>query len=261
MEISIAVAFLSGIISFFAPCVVPLLPAYIGYVTGVSLKDLHDNGIERYRKQLLLSSSFYIVGFSLVFVALGSTAAGLGVVLMRYTDWIQIIGGLFIMVFALSFMGVFQLAFLEKDHRIKLPKWIDRLGYLRAFFVGMVFATAWTPCVGAVLGAILTLAATSSSVAMGALLLLVYSLGISIPFLIVSLSLTQAPILLKSVTKYLPAIAKVSGVLLFIIGFLLFNNNLRLISPLLTYDRLNGFFFQIASQLGLESGFVLQLGL
>ena len=261
MEVNFVVAFFSGIVSFFAPCVVPLLPAYVGYVTGVSIKDLKEKGASHYRKQMLFSSILYIFGFSLVFVLLGTTAASFGTVLRSYNDWIQIIGGLFIMFFALSFMGVLTVSFFETEHKMKLPAWVDNLGYFRAFFVGMVFATAWTPCVGAVLGAILTLAATSTNAAMGASLLFVYSLGISIPFLIISLSIAQAPALLRGITRYLPVVQKVAGAVLFIIGFLLFNNNLKQISPLLTYNQLNGFLFSIAGRFGLEQGLVEVFGI
>lgn len=261
MEVNVIIAFLSGIVSFFAPCVIPLLPAYIGYVTGVSIKDLKHKGVAQYRKQILFSSLLYVLGFSIVFVLMGTTAATLGVSLRQYNDLIQIIGGIMIMVFALSFLGVFHNSVLNREYHFKLPAWVDNLGYFRAFLVGVVFGTAWTPCVGAVLGAILTLAATSGSVGTGAVLLFIYSLGISIPFLVVSLTILRSPIVLKSLTRYLPTVAKISGIILFLIGFLLFNNNLQLISPLLTYNRLNGWIFQLASKLHLGAGLAPLLGL
>ena len=252
-DLNLFVAFGSGIVSFFAPCVVPLLPAYVGYVSGVSIGELKKpGGMARYRKQILISSLMYILGFSLVFVILGSTAAGFGSVLRANSDWVQRIGGILVMFFALSFMGVFKIPFFQMEHKVKLPGWVDKLGYGRAFVVGLVFGTAWTPCVGAVLGAILTLAATSQAVGTGALLLFVYSLGISIPFLIISLTIAQAPQFLSVITKYLGTVDKVAGVLLFIIGFLLFNNTVGLISPYLTYNRLNSWLFEVAFSLGFE---------
>lgn len=252
-QLSFIIAFSSGVVSFFAPCVVPLLPAYVGYVTGVSLQELTaKGGVARYKKQILLSSVAYMLGFSLVFVILGSTAAGLGTVLRMHDVWIQRGGGILVMLFALSFMGFFQLPFLSRLHVARLPAWTDRLGYGRAFLVGVVFATAWTPCVGAVLGAILTLAATSQTVTTGAMLLFVYSLGISIPFLVISLTIAQAPAVLKLVMRYIGGITKVAGALLFVIGFLLFNNTVGLIHPALTYNRLNSWLFEIAFRLGYE---------
>lgn len=250
MYVNLFAAFTSGLISFFAPCVIPLLPAYIGYVTGVSLKELKQaDGHRRYRRQLFISSLVYVIGFSLVFVILGTAAASLGLWLRRYTQWIQIIGGLVVMFFALNFLGIVKLRITQTEHRFKMPQWLDQLGYVRAFVVGVVFATAWTPCVGPVLGAILTLAATSATALSGATLLFVYSLGISIPFLIVSVFLTQAPTYLKRINRYVGHVDKAAGTLLLVLGFLLFNNHLKLISPVLTYDRLNGFFFSWETRL------------
>lgn len=250
MEINLLVAFTSGVVSFFAPCVVPLLPAYIGYVTGVSLEELRVKGVAAYKKQLVLSSLAYFLGFSVIFVILGTTAASLGSVLRSYDVWIQRGGGILVMLLALSFMGWFQIPWLTSLHGLALPKWADKLGYGRAFVVGIVFATVWTPCVGAVLGAILTLAAASQTVTVGATMLLVYSLGISVPFLVVSLALVQVPGLLKVITKYLGIITKVTGWGLLVIGFLLFNNTVGLISKDLTYNRLNSLLFEIAFKLG-----------
>lgn len=252
-QLNLVVAFTSGVVSFFAPCVVPLLPAYVGYVSGVSVKELQKKGgVKRYRKQLILSSIAYMFGFAVIFVILGTTAAGLGSVLRSQDVWIQRVGGILVMLFALSFMGLFRLPFIPNMRQLKLPKWAEHLGYGRAFLVGVVFATAWTPCVGAVLGAILTLAAATGTAGAGALMLLVYSLGISIPFIVISLTIAHAPGVLKVITRYLGAVTKISGILLFIIGFLLFNNTVGLISDNLTYNRLNSLLFEIAFSLGYE---------
>jgi len=253
-KLNLVVAFSSGVVSFFAPCVVPLLPAYVGYVSGVSLQELkRKGGVKKYRKKLILSSIAYMLGFAVIFVTLGTTAAGLGSVLRQYDVWIQRVGGILVMIFALSFMGAFQIPFISKIHQLKLPAWANSLGYGRAFLVGLVFATAWTPCVGAVLGAILTLAATSGTAGAGALMLFVYSLGISIPFMIISLAIAQAPGIIKVIMKHLSTVTKVAGILLFIVGFLLFNNTVGLISPGLTYNRLNSWLFEIAFSLGYET--------
>ncbi|MBI2066357.1 sulfite exporter TauE/SafE family protein, partial [Candidatus Woesebacteria bacterium] len=182
MPITLPIAFGAGVISFFAPCVIPLLPAYVSYVTGVSLKDLELYGYKPYFKKLLISSIFYILGFSIVFVLLGTAAATIGMSLRRYDFLIQRIGGLVIFLLGLEFAGILNLPFLARQRQFALPSWTQNLGYLRTFFVGVVFATAWTPCVGAVLGSILALAAVSGTASVGASLLFVYSLGISVPF-------------------------------------------------------------------------------
>lgn len=240
-DLSFLTAFLAGLVSFFAPCVIPLLPAYIGYVTGVSASDLQRQGLARYRTKILLSSLFYILGFSLIFVILGTTAAGIGQVLRRYDDLIRIGGGLMILFFGLNFAGFLPIQFLAKERRFELPLWVSNLGYMRSFLVGVVFAFAWTPCVGAILGSILALAAVSQTATTGALLLLIYSLGISLPFLLVSFTLAQAPMYLKKITRHIETVAKIAGILLVIIGILLITD---------TYKYVNGWLFEIAYSFG-----------
>lgn len=242
-DINIAVAFGAGVVSFFAPCVVPLLPAYIGYVTGVSFKDLQDRGYAPYRKKLIVSSLLYILGFSLVFVLLGTAAASIGAALRRYDRIIQIVGGLLIIVLGFEFSGLVNIPFLARQRQFSLPAWTKKFGQLRSLLVGVVFATAWTPCVGAVLGSILALAAVSASVARGALLLFVYSLGISVPFMIVSLSLASAPKYLKLIQSRIGIIAKIAGLILVLLGALLLTD---------TYKYLNSWLFDVAFRLGYE---------
>lgn len=243
MFVSFPVAFVAGVISFFAPCVVPLLPAYIGYVTGVSAKELSEFGIEKYRTKLLLSSIFYIFGFSFVFVILGTAAAGVGYSFRQYDDFIRIFGGILIFVFGLNFAGILNIPFLAMERKFTLPVWIGTLGYWRAFLVGIVFATAWTPCVGAILGSILALAAVSQTAVTGAALLFVYSLGISIPFLFVSLTLANAPKYLPFITRRVERISQISGLFLALIGLLIFTD---------TYKYVNGWLYEIAFKLGYQ---------
>lgn len=243
LDLNLPVAFGAGVISFFAPCVVPLLPAYVGYVTGVSAQDLKDKGYKPFRQKLITSSLLYILGFSLVFVALGTAAASVGSVLRRYDFIIQRVGGLIILILGLEFAGIFHLPFLARERKFRLPAWTNNLGLLRAFFVGLIFATAWTPCVGAVLGSILALAAVSGTALKGAGLLFVYSLGISVPFMIVSLTLASAPKYLGFISRHIGIIAKVAGVLLALLGFLLLTD---------TYKYLNSILFDIAFKLGYQ---------
>lgn len=242
-DLSFPIAFVSGIISFFAPCVVPLLPAYIGYVTGVSLKDLELYGIEKYRNKLLLSGIFYILGFSIIFVILGTAAAGIGQILRQFDEAIRIVGGALTLVLGLSFAGFLKIPFLSLERKLQLPSWVEHLGYGRAFLIGVVFATAWTPCVGAVLGVILALAAVSQTATTGAALLFVYSLGISLPFMLVALTLAQAPKYLSFVSRYIGTISKLAGLLLALLGLLLLTN---------TYRFVNAWLFEIAFSLGYQ---------
>lgn len=220
-DVGFVAAFFAGVVSFFAPCVVPLLPAYVGYVTGVSLKDLEEHGYSQYRKQMILSSIFYILGFALIFTILGTAAAGLGGIVRGNGRQIQIVGGIAMIIFGLEFAGVIHINLLGKERRFRIPSWAENLGYFRAFFIGVVFAVAWAPCVGAVLGSILALAAVSGTASTGALLLFTYSLGISIPFLIVSLTLASAPKYLHSMNKYVGILSKIAGFVLALLGVLL----------------------------------------
>jgi len=242
-DINFPVAFGAGVVSFFAPCVVPLLPAYISYVTGVSLNELKEKGYAPFRKKMLTSSILYILGFSIVFVLLGTAAASAGSALRRYDFLIQRVGGLIILILGLQFAGILHLPFLARTKQFRLPSWTEKLGHARAFFVGIVFATAWTPCVGAVLGSILALAAVSGTVVTGASLLFVYSLGISIPFMIVSFTIASAPKYLSFVSKHIGTISKIAGVILAVLGLLLLTD---------TYKFLNSFLFDIAFRLGYQ---------
>lgn len=240
-SLNFPIAFSAGLVSFFAPCVVPLLPAYVAYVSGVSLDELKLKGYAPYIKKLLASSIFYILGFSLVFTLLGTAAGGIGISLRRWDELIQRVGGLVILVLGLEFAGILNLPFLAKQRQLKLPTWTNNLGYFRAFFIGLVFALAWTPCVGAVLGSILALAAVTETAFGGATLLFIYSLGISIPFLIASLTLASLPKYLKAFTKHIGTISKVAGILLAILGLLLLTD---------TYKYLNSWLFEIFFKFG-----------
>ncbi|MFC1710332.1 cytochrome c biogenesis CcdA family protein [Patescibacteria group bacterium] len=243
VDVSYPIAFAAGLISFFAPCVIPLLPAYVGYVTGVSVRDLQDKGYSIFRKKILITSLLYVLGFSIVFVLLGTAAASVGVYLRRYSDLIQRAGGLIIIILGLEFAGFLKIPFLAQTKQFQMPNWTSKLGYFRAFFVGLVFATAWTPCVGAVLGSILTLAAVTGTVFQGATLLFVYSLGISLPFLIVSLTLASAPKYLGFITKHIGVISKVAGIILIVLGLLLLTD---------TYKYINSWLFETAFSFGYE---------
>ncbi len=240
-NISFSIAFGAGVASFFAPCVIPLLPAYMGYVTGVSLKELKERGYSYYRRKILLSSLFYILGFSIVFVLLGTAAASIGGVLRRYDYLIQRFGGFVIMILGLEFAGIINIPIFARTKQLSLPAWTKKLGDLRAFVVGLIFATAWTPCVGVVLGSILTLAAIDGTALYGAELLFVYSLGISIPFMIVSFTLIAAPKYLSLINKHIDKFAKIAGLSLALLGLLLLTN---------TYKYLNSWLFQTAYKFG-----------
>lgn len=242
-DISFPIAFVGGVVSFFAPCVVPLLPTYIAYVSGVSLAQLREKGIGEYQRKLLFSSIFYILGFSLIFVALGTAAAGIGGLFRQYEFWIQRIGGALIILFGLQFAGFLHLPIFMGTAPVNLPSWAAKLGYLRSFFIGILFALVWTPCVGVVLGSILAIAAVGATATKGAMLLFVYSLGISIPFLVVALTLAQVPKYLSFISRHIGLISRIAGLLLVLVGVLLLTD---------TYKFVNAWMFEIAFRLGYQ---------
>jgi cytochrome c-type biogenesis protein len=212
-SLSVLTAFLAGAGSFLAPCVIPLLPAYVGYVLGVASAKSKVN--------LLYTVIMYVVGFSLVFTIIGATAGGLGSLLREYTRAIQVLGGIAMVIFGLEFLGILHIGVINFERKPKLPQWTYNIEHLRSFFIGIVFALTWTPCVGPFLGAILSLAATTGTVMQGALMLFAYSLGISLPFVVVALTLSKAPQYLHLHKKLFVVFSKVSGVILVIFGLLL----------------------------------------
>jgi cytochrome c-type biogenesis protein len=208
------VAFAAGLLSFLSPCVLPLVPSYIGFLTGMTLPEVTDR-----RRAALLHASLFIAGFSLVFVLLGASATALGRALNQYQVWIQRIGGVLIIGFGLICLGAVRAEALMRERRIQLEE--KPVGYLGSMLVGMAFAAGWTPCIGPVLGAILGLAATSSDLARGTLLLVAYSAGLAVPFLLAAIALESFLGWFQRFRRYLPWVMRVSGVLLVFVGVLM----------------------------------------
>lgn len=216
VELGLAVAFTAGVFSFLSPCVLPLVPSYLTFVTGMSLEDLQE-GVNR--KATFLHSLLFVTGFSAIFIVLGASASFLGQFLMLYEAWIARIGGLIIIVLGLHLAGVFRLTPLMREKRIHVND--KPAGYLGTLGVGMAFGAGWTPCIGPILGAILTYAATVETMWAGVGLLAVYSLGLAVPFLIASLALDWFLQTFQRFRKWIPVVEKASGVLLIFLGLLL----------------------------------------
>ncbi len=215
-------------VSFLSPCVMPLVPSYLSFVTGMSLEDLQE-GVDR--KATLIHSLLFVTGFSIIFVTLGASASFLGSFLGYYEVWIARIGGAVIIVLGLHLTGVLRIAPLMRERRIHVK---DRpAGYLGAIGVGAAFGAGWTPCLGPVLGAILTLAATQDTVWAGVGLLSVYSLGLAIPFLISALLLDLFLGAFSRFRRFLPLVEKGSGVLLIMLGLLLMTGMFTILNNLL----------------------------
>jgi cytochrome c-type biogenesis protein len=214
--LGLAVAFAGGLLSFLSPCVLPLVPSYLGFVTGMTLPELQTgNG----RRQALAHALLFVLGFSLVFVVLGLTATALGRVLNVYQAWLERIGGALVVLFGLWCVGAVRLDFLQREQRVHLET--KPVGYLGSALVGMAFGAGWTPCIGPILGGILGLAASEQDLARGALLLGVYSLGLAVPFLVAALAVERFLEWFTRFRRHLGAVRAASGVLLIAVGLLM----------------------------------------
>ena len=228
-DISIFIAFSAGLLSFVSPCVLPLIPSYITYITGVSFKDLSDAGAKSKVRWATISHSFlFIMGFSTVFILMGASATYLGQVLVQYQYWIMKIGGVLIIILGISFTGLVSLPFLQMERRFELRK--KPLGYVGSFLVGIIFAAGWTPCIGPILSTILICASTSKSLTTGVVLLAFYSMGLGVPFFLSSLAFSSFLSAFERIKRYMRIIMIVSGLFLIGIGILLLTDTFQVIN-------------------------------
>ena len=231
-DVSLIAAFAAGFLSFVSPCVLPLIPGYISFVSGVSVEEMRgDAAPATSRLQVFVTSLAFVLGFSLVFIALGASATAIGKFLFAKLPLLSKIAGVILVVFGLHTMGVFRLAFLETEKRVHAQR--KPAGPLGAMLVGVAFAFGWTPCIGPILGGILAIAGSRNSVNEGITLLAVYSLGLGIPFLLTSLAINQFFGAAKKIRRYYHAIELTSGALLVVIGVLIMTGQLTLIVRLL----------------------------
>jgi cytochrome c-type biogenesis protein len=214
VALGVVVAFAAGLLSFLSPCVLPLVPSYIGFLTGMTLSE-----VARRRRTALIHALLFVGGFSLVFVLLGASATALGRSLAYYQVWLQRVGGVLIILFGLLCLGAFRSRLVTQERRFHPER--KPVGYLGSALVGMAFAAGWTPCIGPVLGGILGLAATSSDVSRGVLLLAVYSAGLALPFLLAAVAMDSFLDWFQRFRRFLPWVMRVSGILLVLVGVLL----------------------------------------
>lgn len=228
-SISLFLAFSAGLFSFLSPCVLPLVPSYVSYITGLSFEDL-TNKTERtdILKTTVLNSLLFILGFSVVFISLGASASYIGKVMVSYQDIIRKVGGVIIIIFGLFIMGVLKMNFLQVEKKMHIKS--KPAGYVGSFFVGIGFAAGWTPCVGPILGSILLYASTSGSVATGIKLLTIYSIGLALPLFISAIAINSFLSYFKRFHKYIRIITIASGMLLVFLGILIYTNSLSLIT-------------------------------
>ncbi|MDE3002121.1 MAG: cytochrome c biogenesis protein CcdA [Gemmatimonadota bacterium] len=225
VEVGVFIAFTAGVFSFLSPCVLPLVPSYLTFVTGMSLEDLQE-GVDR--KTTFTHSLLFVIGFSSIFILLGASASFLGQFLRAYEIWIARIGGVIIVLLGMHLAGVFKITPLLREKRLHLND--KPAGYLGTLGVGVAFGAGWTPCIGPALGAILTYGMTQDTMWAGVGLLTVYSLGLAVPFLLASLALDWFLQTFQRFRTWIPIVEKASGVLLIILGILLLTGQFTMLA-------------------------------
>lgn len=219
-NVTVIVALFAGLITFLSPCILPVIPSYLAFITGLSIDEIsHKKNRKHARKTVLINSLLFILGFSIIFVLLGVSATFIGKFLARNIRWFEIFGGAIVILLGLNFAGVIRLKFLMRDKRIHLQE--KPIGFLGTVIVGMAFGAGWTPCVGPMLGAILTVAASTQDIFKGIVLLISYSVGLGIPFLISGLIVHKFFEHFQKIKRYFKVISTIGGILLIIIGILL----------------------------------------
>ena len=228
-NISYVVALVAGVLTYLSPCLLPMIPAFIAYITGVSFAEFKDeNKRGEVLRKTIAHTLLFIAGFSLIFIALGLTATLLGKALFHYQKFIRVAGGILIMLFGLQPAGILKLDFLIKERKFSVAT--KSASYLSSFLIGVTFAAAWTPCAGPILGSILVLAGAKANVVIAAKLLTVYSIGIAIPFFVTALLVNTFLKHMNKLQKILNVFNKIGGVFLVVIGFLMATNYLAVIS-------------------------------
>ena len=232
-HLTVGIAFLAGLVSFVSPCVLPLVPAYLSFLTGSSLEQLQSDLDAPGRARVLLHSLAFIAGFTLVFVLLGASASALGGVLRTNQRLIAQIGGVVVIILGLQMMGIFKLRFLAMDKRFHVPQ--AQRSYWASGVVGLAFAAGWSPCIGPILAGILTLASQADGVRAGMWLLFVYSMGLAVPFFITALAIGAVLPALNCIKRYLGAIEIAAGAFLVLTGVVLITGS---------FLRIAGWFYQ-----------------
>ena len=226
-SVSYPAAFVAGLVSFFSPCILPLIPAYFTFITGFSLEEMiagNDSGI---RRKVFFSTLAYVAGFSFVFIAMGASASWLGILAREHREVLRIAGGIVIIALGVHLSGIFRIPGLDFEKRLHVKK--RPLHFIGIFAIGMAFAAGWSPCVGPALGSILIIAGGKGSVLEGVLLLGVYSMGLALPFLAISFFINFIVVFIKRVSPKIRYVNAIAGIILVIIGVLILSNRFYLI--------------------------------
>ena len=233
-SLNLFTAVLAGLVSFLSPCVLPLIPGYISFISGLSLQELRTTGASsQATRRAFLSSIWFVLGFSVIFIALGASATALGSLLLPRLGALRIVSGVVIVIFGLHLTGVFRIPFLQYEKKVEVRQ--RPLTEAGVFLVGAAFAFGWTPCIGPILAGILALASTQETIGQGMLLLAAYSLGLGLPFLAASLGVQAFLRFFGRFKGYLRAVEIASGLLLLVVGGLIMTDRLTLLSRYLTF--------------------------
>lgn len=248
MDLSLIIpAFIAGILTFLAPCTLPLVPGYLGFISGASLEDLKDPAkSKKARWKIFLNGFFFMLGFSAVFIIMGTLVGFISATLLApYRLWLGRIGGIFVIIFGLFMLNVLKIPLLTQEKQLKAPAFFERGKPTNSFILGSAFAFGWTPCVGPILGSILLLASTSTSALQGALLLTIFSAGLAVPFLLIAIGIGSASRRVQNISKYLNIVSIIGGIFLIFLGVLLVMGKIGLliaygyqIFQFINYDRL-----------------------
>lgn len=232
-HVSLLAAFSAGLLSFISPCVLPLVPSYVSYVTGLSLEQLTDvTELQRFRTTILVNSLLFILGFSVVFIAFGASASLIGQLLYEYQELIRKVGAVIIIAFGLSMIGLLKMKFMMTERR--LIQFGNRpVGYVGSFLIGTAFAAAWTPCVGPILGSILLYASTTESMQVGILLLTSYSLGLGLPLFLTALSVDRFLSSFQKARLWMRGVSVAGGAFLILAGVMIYDDSLTRLTSFL----------------------------
>lgn len=225
-SLGVLISFTAGLLSFLSPCVLPLIPSYVTFVTGLGLED-----VQRARRTALVHSLLFIVGFTAIFLALGATATAFGRLLGYHRVWIGRVGGVLVILLGLYLLGALNVRALSSERRIHLAD--KPLGYFGTVLVGMAFAAGWTPCIGPILGGVLTYTASSADLTRGMVLLFAYSLGLALPFLAAALAVEHFIAAFARMRHWLVWTSRAAGALLIIVGVLMVTNYMTILSSAL----------------------------
>ena len=225
--IGVLIAFSAGLLSFLSPCVLPLIPSYVTFITGLSLDD-----VQHARKAALVHGMLFVLGFSLIFLAMGAGATMLGQSLLRHRDWISRVGGVVIIVFGLYLLGVLNIGFMSRERRFHIAD--KPVGYFGTLFVGIAFGAGWTPCLGPILGSILVYTGSQADLGKGMWLLSAYSLGLAVPFLLSAVAIERFTTFFQRMRRQMVWVSRVSGVVMIGIGVLLVTNYFTVLAAWLT---------------------------